>query len=287
MPKFFQVWAAKHVLGMAGMMKFLTYQDGRKTICPSCRSCEETCAHIARCPEPGRSEAFSQAVAELTRWMRENETHPDLVSVISEYARGRGEKSCVECAGDLPSMIQEFAISQDRIGWGNFIVGMISTKLTGIQDAFLRVRGSARLSERWATGLIAKLLQITHGQWIYRCVLVHDRSIGTLVNQHKAQLLEEITKQLSMGAESLMEDDKFLLECNLSECYDQRRAARILAVGYPGRPRGKSTADAGKATARYPDSVKETGVYLISGIFCSSDHVSSEFPRQVLTWKES
>ncbi len=114
-------------------------------------------------------------------------------------------------------MIQEFAISQDRIGWRNFIVGMISTKLTGIQDAFLWVRGSARSSERWATGLITQLLQITHGQWIYRCVLVHDRSTGTLVNQHKAQPLEEITKQLSMGAESLMEDDKFLLECNLSE----------------------------------------------------------------------
>jgi hypothetical protein len=28
------------------------------------------------------------------------------------------------------------------------------------------------------------------------------------------ELLEEITKQLSMGAESLMEDDKYLLECN-------------------------------------------------------------------------
>jgi hypothetical protein len=49
-------------------------------------------------------------------------------------------------------------------------------------------------------------------------VLVHDRSTGTLVNQHKKALLEEITTQLrSMGAESLMEDDKFFLECNLSD----------------------------------------------------------------------
>jgi hypothetical protein len=45
--------------------------------------------------------------------------------------------------------------------------------------------------------------------------LVHDRTSGTLVNQHKAELLEEITKQLSMGAESLIKDDKYLLECNL------------------------------------------------------------------------
>ena len=91
-------------------------------------------------------------------------------------------------------------------------MGMISTKLLGIQDSYLRVRGSARSSEKWATGLITQLLQVTHGQWIYKCVVVHDRTTGTLVNQHKAKLLEEITKQLLMGADSLMEDDKFLLE---------------------------------------------------------------------------
>ena len=149
--------------------------------------------------------------------MRENETHPDLVSVISEYAEGRGETSCVECVGDLPSIVQEFTILQDKIGWGNFIVGMISTKLLGIQDSYLRVRGSAWSSEKWAMGLISHLLQVTHGQWIYRCVVVHDCTMGTLVNQHKAKLLEEITKQLSMGADLLMEDDTFLRECNLSD----------------------------------------------------------------------
>jgi hypothetical protein len=154
-------------------------------------------------------------VAELSRWMTENETHPDLVSVISDYAQGREETSCVECAEDLPLIVREFAILQDKIGWGNFMVGMISTKLLGIQDSYIQVRGSAWLSERWATGLITQLLQVTHGQWIYRCILVHNRTTGTLINQHKAKLLEEITKQLSMGAESLMEDDRFLLECNL------------------------------------------------------------------------
>jgi hypothetical protein len=147
--------------------------------------------------------------------MTENKTHPDLVSIISDYAQGQGETSCVKCAEDFPLIVQEFAISQDKIGWGNFIVGMISTKLLGIQDSYLWVRGSAWLSERWATGLITQLLQVTHGQWIYRCILVHDCTTGTLINQHKAKLLEEITKQLLMGAELLMEDDKFLLECNL------------------------------------------------------------------------
>ncbi len=210
--KLFQVWAAKHVLGIAGTMKFLAHQDRWDPTCPSCRGCEETCTHIPHCPEAGRTEALLQAAAELSRWMKDNKTHPDLVLVILEYAQGQGEVSCVECAGKLPSIIREFAFLQDRIRWGNFMVGMISTKLLCIQDSYLQVRGSARLSERWATGLITQLLQVTHGQWIYRCILVHDCTSSTLVNLHKAELLEEITKQLSMGAESLIEDDKFLLE---------------------------------------------------------------------------
>ncbi len=213
-PRLFQVWTSKHVLGIEGMMKFLAHQDGRESTCPSCQSCEKTCTHILRYPEAGRTEAFLLSVKELLRWMKENEMHPDLISVILEYAQRRGEISCIKRVGELPSIVQEFATSQDRIGWGNVMVGMVSTKLLCIQDSYLWVRGSARSSERWATGLIAQLLQVTHGQWIYRCVLVHDRTTGTLVNQHKAELLEEITKHLSMGAESLMEDDKYLLECN-------------------------------------------------------------------------
>ncbi len=106
-------------MGIAGTMKFLAHQDGHDPICPSCHACDETCTHIARCPEAGRTEAFLLAAAELSRWMRDNETHPDLASVISKYVQGHGEVACVGCAGDLPPIIRELAISQDRIG-GDF-----------------------------------------------------------------------------------------------------------------------------------------------------------------------
>jgi len=38
-----------------------------------------------------------------------------------------------------------------------------------------------------------------------------------LINLHKTELLEEIANQLSMGVDNLMEDGKYLLECNLSD----------------------------------------------------------------------
>ncbi len=137
MPRLFQVWAAKHVMGIAGTMKFLAHQDGRDPICPSCHACDETCTHIARCPKAGHTEAFLLAAAELSWWMRDNKTHPDLALVILKYVQGQGKVTCIGCAGNLPPIIREFSTLQDRIGWGNFMMGMISTKLLCIQDSYL------------------------------------------------------------------------------------------------------------------------------------------------------
>ncbi len=44
-----------------------------------------------------------------------------------------------------------------------------------------------------------------------------DRTLGMSINLHKTKLLEKIANQFSMGAENLMEDDKYLLECNFSD----------------------------------------------------------------------
>jgi hypothetical protein len=211
------VWASKHVLGIAGTMKFLSHQDGHEPVCPSCLACEETCSHIARCPEAGCTAAFQQSVSGITFWMADNATHPDIKAVVTTYTLGRGRVTCAACADGYPSIIQEFAVSQDKIGWENFMMGMVSTKLFFIQELHLRLCAPHRLPVSWAEGLVTHLLQVTHTQWIYRCLLVHDRTSGTIINLNKNELLEEIANQLSMGAENLMEDYKYLLECNLSD----------------------------------------------------------------------
>ncbi len=56
-----------------------------------------------------------------------------------------------------------------------------------------------------------------HTQWIYRCVLVHDRTTGVLISAHKGELLKEIEHQLALGPEGLAEEDQFLLECNFDD----------------------------------------------------------------------
>jgi hypothetical protein len=86
-------------------------------------------------------------------------------------------------------------------------MGMISTKLIAIQSTHFHMTGESYHATRWIAGLITQLLQVTHTQWIYRCVLVHDRTTGVLILAHKANLLKEIEYQLALGPEGLEEED--------------------------------------------------------------------------------
>jgi hypothetical protein len=93
-------------------------------------------------------------------------------------------------------------------------MGMISNKLLAIQSSHFHTSGKSYRATRWITGLITQLLQVAHTQWIYRCMLVHDRTTGVLILAHKAKLLKEIEHQLALGPEGLTEEDRCLLECN-------------------------------------------------------------------------
>jgi hypothetical protein len=155
----------------------------------------------------------------MEQWLERNNTHPDIQSLLLQYLRGRGSTTCSKCSKvlGLPNIIQEFATSQDVIGWDGFIMGMVSSKLLPIQSAYLLQCNYSYQAECWISGVITQLLQVTHSQWIYCCVLVHDRTTGTLISSHKAKLLKEINHQLTLGPEGLSEQDRFLLECNFDE----------------------------------------------------------------------
>jgi hypothetical protein len=62
------------------------------------------------------------------------------------------------------------------------------------------------------------LLEITHGQWIYRNLMIHDPDTGVLAIRRKAEALQlEIEKQIALGGEGLAEEDKWMLEINLGD----------------------------------------------------------------------
>ena len=112
---------------------------------------------------------------------------------------------------------RHMALSQDKIGWRRFLEGMISTEITSIQRQYIAVNGSRMSLDKWCTGLITRLLEITHGQWLYRNYIVHDPVSGIIATARKEELLVEIERQRELGDAGLLEEDKYLAEVNLEE----------------------------------------------------------------------
>jgi hypothetical protein len=114
-------------------------------------------------------------------------------------------------------MYREMAHSMDKVGWQRFMEGMILKEVVGIQRS-APVDGGGTLSlEKWGVGLVSKLLEVTHGQWLYRNVHVHNMSTGDLVTRRKEELRRHLEEQIALGGEGLAEEDHYLLEINLDE----------------------------------------------------------------------
>ena len=71
--------------------------------------------------------------------------------------------------------------------------------------------------DKWSSGLITRLLEITHGQWLYHNFMVHDPVAGTIATGKKEELLLEIEHQWDLGDAGLLDEDKYLVEVNLGD----------------------------------------------------------------------
>ena len=92
---------------------------------------------------------------------------------------------------------------------------MISKEITGIQQQYYAPNGMQMSLEKWSTGLITRLLEIMHGQWIHQNLIMHDPVSGIIATSKKEELLWEIERQRKQGDAGLLEEDKYLAEVNL------------------------------------------------------------------------
>ena len=139
--------------------------------------------------------------------------------------------------------------------------GMISRGVVEIQREYYQLQGMQWRIDKWASGLVIKLLEVTHGQWLYRNVVVHDRVTGSLAQIRKEEIRAQIEEQQAHGTEGLLEEHHYLLEVNLDDLDETDgtrqdywllaiRAARVACAfigdvsdrqGSRGRQRSRST----------------------------------------------
>ena len=91
------------------------------------------------------------------------------------------------------------ARAQDKIGWRRFMEGVISKKLVCIYAEHQELTGAGISTEKWASQLVIWLLEVTHGQWVYRNIQVYDEACGSLQTREKEQLQADIDEQMDLG----------------------------------------------------------------------------------------
>jgi hypothetical protein len=64
---------------------------------------------------------------------------------------------------------------------------------------------------------VQKLLEATHGQWLYCNVQRHNKTAGSRATLRKEAIQQEIEEQMDQGGEGLLSEDKLLLEVNLGD----------------------------------------------------------------------
>jgi hypothetical protein len=120
------------------------------------------------------------------------------------------------CHGE-GAQYERMAVSQDSIGWRRFMEGMISHEMRPLQEVYTTINGTNRSTLAWGSGLVTRLLEITHGQWLYRCVQIHDKVQGTLITECKEDLQRQIEAEMDKVWDDLLEEDQYLAEINLED----------------------------------------------------------------------
>jgi hypothetical protein len=93
--------------------------------------------------------------------------------------------------GFMSEKMRALAESQDKIGWRNFTEGCISIHFYNIQHFHLLMSISYLNGLDWTKQFISTILQITHSQWIYQNISLHDKRQGYLRNKR----LEELSRR--------------------------------------------------------------------------------------------
>ena len=94
---------------------------------------------------------------------------------------------------------------------------MISKEIIKLQKDFVDIGGCSMSLDKWAQGLVVRLLEVTHGQWLYMNMHVYDATAGMEAIARKEEILRFIEDQLEMGEERLDERDHYLLEINVED----------------------------------------------------------------------
>jgi hypothetical protein len=235
-PNMFQIWHAKKCIGVCAtrsrMARIHHILDSK---CPNCKQEQEKSHHLNKCPDHGMTLLFRESVATLVHWMHEhNRTDAELDYWIEKYLIFCGTCTLTHLVQDQgSSQIRDAAVSQDAIGWVEFLHGKVSIAIAKIQEIHCKLSLCRMTSNNWMKHFIGRLLLISHSQWLYRNFTLHNKSRGYLRLQCQKEVLKEVDCLMDTNPEDIPQESQYLLALDFTTLYNssfQRQSYWVLAM---------------------------------------------------------
>jgi hypothetical protein len=212
----YKMWRSKQHTGLCGTRVQVGKYSGHKCSDKKCPTCgrRETAERILTCPNEDRTQLLVETAEDLSMWLnQEHLTDLELAYWIPKYIMMWGDKPFASLRAMSPRM-KALAISQDKIGWRNFMEGCISTHFYFIQHYHLALSGSYLDGSDWTKSLISKLLHITYLQLTYQNFTLHDKLCGYLHKKKLEDIQLTIEELADTAPEEVPKKSEFLLEIN-------------------------------------------------------------------------
>ena len=211
-PDMYGVWLAKQTIGICAtrrnMFRLGNSADDR---CPNCLCGPERSDHLLRCSDPGRTALFDEDVEALHTWMTSKaNTNDEAAFWIHKFILLRGEAN-MGTLGEMSPGMAEVAAAFDKIGWVDMMHGRLPVALRRLQHNHCQLTGDGS-GDAWMTQFTRRLIDISHGQWLYRNFTLHNNTNGYLLLQRQEEVLARITQLAASDPSELPEESRFLLE---------------------------------------------------------------------------
>ena len=190
------------------------WEPSRNGQCPNCRK-KDTASHLNLCGDAERTRLLNTMADKLGTWLSINHAHPELEYWIPKYIKLRGIRQVSDFTG-LSADMKQVAASQDLIPWSSFMEGKISTEILTLQNTVLGCSPSKLTIASWGKQLISQILQISHAQWVFRNVSLHDKAAGYLQKLERRKVLQEIDRLAGTDPSNIPASSQYLLEMDFS-----------------------------------------------------------------------
>ena len=149
--------------------------------------------------------------------------------------------------------MRRVAASQDLIPWKDFMEGKLSKEWFTLQRLSLACSSSRLTIADWSKRLISQVLQVSHAQWIFRNVSLHDHQRGYLALQERTAVLEEIDRLSQLDSDQVPGESRYLLEIDftaLNQSLAEKQAYWLFAMRAAVQAQRHAAAQEAAATAR-------------------------------------